>query len=114
MNNSTQDTLSSLKFNDQGLIPCITVSAKDNAVLMMAWMNEEALNKTIESREMHYWSRSRNEIWHKGATSGHVQHVVSLKADCDSDCLLALVDVQSDEEIACHTGKRSCFFNTLL
>ncbi len=103
-----------LKYNDQGLIPCITTSAADGAVLMMAWMNEGALLKTIETRQMYYWSRSRNELWHKGATSGNTQRVISLKTDCDQDCLLAVVEVAGAREIACHTGVRSCFFTDIL
>lgn len=97
------------QFNEEGLIPCFTVSAKNNAILMVAWMNREALDKTIETGELHYWSRSRKELWHKGATSGNVQKLLELRVDCDQDCLMAVVV----EAPACHTGRRSCFYRSL-
>ena len=96
-----------LKYNNQGLIPAIAQDYLDGTVLMMAWMNRESLQKTIETGETWYWSRSRQELWHKGATSGHIQLVRSLRYDCDSDALLVTVEQVGD--IACHTGKRSCF-----
>lgn len=101
------------RLDQNGLIPCITQSAKTGHVLMMAWMNEEAIAKTIQTGEVHYWSRSRGEIWHKGATSGEIQKLVSLRTDCDQDCLLALVEVQCEPEKACHTGRESCFYREL-
>lgn len=101
------------RFNDQGLIPCVTVGAQTGTVLMMAWMNEEALRKTIETGEMHYWSRSRKELWHKGASSGFVQRVKDISIDCDQDCLLASVEVSGDNETACHTGRQSCFYRSI-
>lgn len=97
-----------LKFNDQGLIPAIAQDAKDGTVLMMAWMNKESIHKTVETGEVHYWSRSRSELWHKGATSGHIQKVKALYYDCDADTLLLKIEQIGD--IACHTGARSCFF----
>ena len=97
------------RFDQDGLIPCITISASGKDVLMMAWMNEEALDKTLETGEMHYWSRSRSELWHKGATSGFVQKVVELRTDCDQDCILAHVAVTGEEK-ACHTDRPSCFY----
>lgn len=100
------------RYNEQGLIPCITTSAKTGKVLMFAWMNEEALHKTIETREVHYWSRSRGELWHKGATSGHVQKVVEIRTDCDQDCILISAEVNG-EEIACHTNRESCFYRVV-
>lgn len=100
----------SLAFNADGLIPAIVQDAEDGTVLMMAWMNREALEKTLETRIMHYWSRSRGKLWRKGETSGHEQQVVELTADCDQDTLLARV---LQKGVACHTGRRSCFFNTL-
>lgn len=100
-------------FNDQGLISCITISAKTNAVLMMAWMNEEALYKTLETGEVHYWSRSRGELWHKGASSGFVQRVKDIRIDCDQDCLLVSVEVSGAHETACHTGRQSCFYRSI-
>ena len=96
------------RYNEQGLIPCIASSAKTGEVLMMAWMNEEALQKTLETGEMHYFSRSRNELWHKGATSGNIQKLIEIKIDCDQDCLWAIVEM--NPETACHTGRRSCFY----
>lgn len=101
------------RFDNSGLIPCITSSAKTGKVLMFAWMNKHALQKTIETGEVHYWSRSRAELWHKGATSGHIQKVVELRTDCDQDCILAIVDVDSAEDVACHTGRESCFYRTI-
>lgn len=105
------DIKTGLKFNADGLIPAIVQDAENGDVLMMAWMNQEALDKTLETRIMHYWSRSRQSLWRKGETSGHEQQVVSLTADCDKDTLLAAVHQKG---VACHTGRRSCFFNPLL
>jgi phosphoribosyl-AMP cyclohydrolase len=98
-------------FDAQGLMPCITISAKTGKVLMLAYMNREALDKTIETREAHYWSRSRKELWHKGATSGHIQHVTEMRIDCDQDCLL--LTVKMDEETSCHTGRETCFYRVM-
>lgn len=98
----------SLTYNAQGLIPCIAQDSTTGAVLMLAWMNRESVARTLESGLVTYWSRSRGEFWVKGATSGHLQHLVSLRIDCDRDCLLALVRQQGP---ACHTGRQSCFFN---
>lgn len=100
------------RFDENGLIPCIATSAKDGAVLMFAWMNKEALEKTIATREAHYWSRSRNKLWKKGETSGNIQKVVEIRTDCDQDCIWITVDM-GDEETACHTGKRSCFYRVV-
>jgi phosphoribosyl-ATP pyrophosphohydrolase/phosphoribosyl-AMP cyclohydrolase len=96
-----------IQYDDRGLVPAIVQDYLDGTVLMMAWMNQESLQKTIESGETWFWSRSRQELWHKGATSGHLQLVKSLRYDCDSDCLL--ITVQQLGDIACHTGERSCF-----
>ena len=103
--------LPDLAFNDQGLIPCIVLDADTREVLMMAWMNAESLARTLEERQTWFWSRSRGELWHKGATSGNVQEVTELRYDCDADALLALVHPHGP---ACHTGERSCFYRTLL
>ncbi|EAW38113.1 phosphoribosyl-AMP cyclohydrolase [Lyngbya sp. PCC 8106] len=103
--------IETLKFNDQGLIPAIAQDYHDHTVLMMAWMNHAALKKTLETGEVHYWSRSRAELWHKGATSGHLQIVKELYYDCDADVLLIKIEQVGD--IACHTGVRSCFFNSV-
>lgn len=99
--------LDAIQYNEQGLVPAIVQDHLDGTVLMMAWMNRESLQKTIETGETFFWSRSRAELWHKGATSGHLQKVLSLRYDCDSDALL--VGVEQLGDIACHTGERSCF-----
>ena len=96
-----------IRYNEQGLVPAIAQDYLDGTVLMMAWMNEESLQKTLETGEAWYWSRSRQELWHKGATSGHIQKVKSIRYDCDSDALLMSIEQVGD--IACHTGERSCF-----
>lgn len=98
-----------LKYNNQGLIPAIAQDYLDGTVLMMAWMNEESLQKTLETGEAWYWSRSRQELWHKGATSGHIQKIKSMRYDCDKDTLLLSIEQIGD--IACHKGERSCFHN---
>jgi phosphoribosyl-AMP cyclohydrolase len=97
------------RFSADGLLTCVTVDARDGAVLMLAHMNAEALAKTLESGVVHYWSRSRGELWRKGDTSGQVQRLVELRVDCDQDALLARVEVGGDGG-ACHTGRRSCFY----
>lgn len=99
-----------LKYNAQGLIPVIVQDAHTQQVLTLAWMNAESLQKTIATGETWFWSRSRQELWHKGATSGNIQSVKSIKADCDADALLIFVDPAGP---ACHTGETSCFFNDL-
>ncbi len=96
----------SSSFDDRGLIPVIVQDAENGDVLMFAWSNREALERTIAEGRMVYWSRSRQELWRKGDTSGHVQHWEELRADCDGDVLLARVH---QEGAACHTGERSCF-----
>jgi phosphoribosyl-AMP cyclohydrolase len=97
------------RFGADGLITCVTVAAGDNAVLMLAHMNAEALQKTLETGIVHYWSRSRRELWRKGDSSGQIQRLVELRVDCDQDALLARVEVGGDGG-ACHTGARSCFY----
>ena len=96
-----------IRYNEQGLVPAIVQDYLDGTVLMMAWMNQESLQKTLDTGETWFWSRSRQEFWHKGATSGHVQKVQTIRYDCDSDALLVTVEQIGD--IACHTGERSCF-----
>lgn len=91
-----------------GLLPAVVQDAESGEVLMLAWMNEEAWQRTLATGEAHFWSRSRRELWHKGATSGHVQRVVAVRLDCDSDAILLLVEQAGGA--ACHTGRRSCFF----
>lgn len=99
--------LAEIRYNEQGLVPAIAQDYLDGTVLMMAWMNRESLQKTLDTGETWYWSRSRQELWHKGATSGHIQKVRSLRYDCDSDALLVTIEQIGD--VACHTGERSCF-----
>ena len=99
-----------LKYNADGLIPAIVQDASSHRVLMMAWMNETALQSTLETGLMHYWSRSRQKYWLKGETSGHTQRVVRWSADCDADTLLFEVEQTGG---ACHTGYESCFFQQL-
>lgn len=100
------------RFDKDGLIACIAVDADRGDVLMVAWMNEEALKKTIDTGQAHYWSRSRNALWRKGATSGMVQNVVELRVDCDQDTLLMKVRIDGPQA-ACHTGRRSCFYRAV-
>lgn len=102
--------LSQLVYNEAGLIPAIVQDASTRQVLMMAWMNDESLRRTLELGETVFWSRSRGEFWHKGATSGNTQRVVELRADCDGDTLLVLVEPAGP---ACHTGEVSCFFQEI-
>ena len=97
------------RFGADGLLTCVTIDASDGAVLMLAHMNREALEKTLETGIVHYWSRSRGELWRKGETSGQIQTLVELAVDCDQDALLARVRVGGDGG-ACHTGRRSCFY----
>lgn len=99
-----------LVFDAEGLIPAIVQEATTGEVLMVAWMNAEALRTTLETRRAHFWSRSRRALWEKGETSGHRQHVEAVYADCDRDTLLLLVH---QEGVACHTGSRSCFYTRL-
>jgi len=102
-----QVSLSEIKFDASGLIPAIVQDAETNEVLMMAYMNRESLQLTLEKGETHFWSRSRDELWHKGETSGNVQHVVEVHVDCDADALLVRVHPAGP---ACHTGNRTCFY----
>ena len=99
--------LSDIKFNQDGLVPVITQCVYSGSVLMMAWMNSQSLKKTINTKDMHYFSRSRNKLWKKGETSGHFQKLHELRLDCDGDTLLALIEQTG---AACHTGAESCFF----
>jgi phosphoribosyl-AMP cyclohydrolase / phosphoribosyl-ATP pyrophosphohydrolase len=102
--------LSRLQFNAQGLIPAIVQDAATGQILMLAYMNREALEQTLATGLAHYWSRSRAKLWQKGETSGHIQHVRDIRYDCDADTLLVMVEQQG---VACHTGERSCFFQHL-
>jgi phosphoribosyl-ATP pyrophosphohydrolase/phosphoribosyl-AMP cyclohydrolase len=102
--------LSILQFNTEGLIPAVVQDATTGQVLMLAYMNRVALERTLDTGLAHYWSRSRAKLWQKGETSGHIQHVRDLRYDCDADTLLVMVE---QEGVACHTGERSCFFQRL-
>lgn len=99
-----------LKFDDKGLLPAIVQSAEDKEVLMLAWVDAEAIRRTLSSGTTWFWSRSRQEYWNKGATSGNMQHVTEVRYDCDNDALLMLVHADGP---ACHTGERTCFFRRL-
>jgi phosphoribosyl-AMP cyclohydrolase len=99
------------KFDEHGLIPCVTTAANSGEVLMLGYMNAEALKKTIETGEAHYWSRSRKVLWHKGATSGLVQKVVELRIDDDQDAVWLRVEIPGDA--SCHVGYRSCFYRSV-
>ena len=99
--------MDAIAFDERGLVPCVIQDARTGEVLTLAYMNELALAKTRETGELHLWSRSRDELWHKGATSGNTQTVRALRYDCDADAMLALVDPAGP---ACHTGERTCFF----
>jgi phosphoribosyl-AMP cyclohydrolase len=102
--------ISEIKFDSTGLIPAIVQDAENHQVLMMAYMNADSLKLTIEKGETIFWSRSRNELWHKGATSGNIQKVIEIKVDCDADTLLILVQPAGP---ACHTGEKSCFYRSI-
>jgi phosphoribosyl-AMP cyclohydrolase len=101
--------IASLAFDDRGLIPAIAQD-RGGAVLMLAWMTAESLAETLRTGDVTYWSRSRGELWRKGATSGHVQRLVELRIDCDRDCLLLVVDQTGP---ACHTNRPSCFYTAV-
>lgn len=103
--------LNEIKWDEQGLVPAIAQDAKSGEVLMFAWMNREALEKTAQTGQAVYWSRSRRKLWHKGEESGHFQKVAEIRADCDSD--VVLLKIEQVGGIACHTGRKSCFFNRL-
>jgi phosphoribosyl-AMP cyclohydrolase len=105
-----QVLMSEIKFDANGLVPAIVQDAETDEVLMMAYMNEASLQLTLQKGETHFWSRSRKELWHKGATSGNVQRVVEVRVDCDADALL----IGSSSGPACHTGNQSCFIELLL
>ena len=103
--------LDAITWNDQGLLPAIAQEQQSGQILMMAWMNPQALQQTIDCGEAVYWSRSRQKLWHKGESSGHVQVVKEIRLDCDGDTLLLLVEQRGG--IACHTGRHHCFFQKL-
>ncbi len=107
----TENWLDRIKWTVDGLAPAIAQDASSGRVLMMAWMNRESLQRTVECGEAVYWSRSRQQIWHKGETSGNTQKVRRIRLDCDADVLL--LDIEQIGGIACHTGRQSCFFAEL-
>lgn len=100
----------SLRYNADGLIPAIAQDAKTKDVLMMAWMNQEAVQRTLDTGRVTYWSRSRQAFWIKGETSGHLQELVDFRYDCDRDCILVLINQTGP---ACHTNRRSCFYTSV-
>ena len=100
--------LNKVKWDEHGLVPVIAQEVDSNDVLMFAWMNREALARTVESGEAVYWSRSRKKLWHKGEESGHIQTVHEIRLDCDED--VVLLKVTQSGAVACHTGRHSCFF----
>lgn len=106
-----KDIIAKLKFDKNGLIPAIAQNETDNKILMMAWMNLESIEKSISEGYATYFSRSRNQLWKKGESSGNLQKIISITADCDYDCILLKV---KQVGVACHTGKYSCFFNQII
>ena len=102
--------IAAVHFDERGLVPCIAQQHDSGEVLMMAWMNRDAVEETLATGRVCYWSRSRDRLWRKGEESGQVQRLVDLRVDCDGDTLLALVDQLG---VACHTGRRNCFFHAL-
>ena len=108
--NSASFILSDVKFNKDGLIPVISQCVNTGKVLMMAWMNKDALEKTLSSKYMFYYSRSRSKLWKKGESSGHFQKLLELRLDCDNDTFLAIIEQTG---VACHTGSQSCFFKAI-
>ncbi|SMO44719.1 phosphoribosyl-AMP cyclohydrolase [Halorubrum cibi] len=110
MSDADADAEVTVEFGEDGLVPAIAQDAEDGEVLMLAYVSPEALERTRETGEAHYYSRSRDELWHKGGSSGHTQSVEEIRVDCDADTLLYLVDQSVG---ACHTGHRSCFHRTI-
>ena len=106
----SESDLDVLRFDERGLVSAVIQDVENGEVLMVAWMNEEAVRRTLDSGRTWFWSRSRQELWRKGDTSGHVQHVREVRYDCDADTLLLKVDQVG---AACHTGERSCFHRVL-
>jgi len=104
--------LNKINWAQDGLVPAIAQEASSGRVLTLAWMNREALKRTVQTGEVHYWSRSRKKIWHKGEESGHVQKVLGIRLDCDEDVIL--VEVEQAGGVACHTGRHSCFYQKLV
>lgn len=110
MSTTYKDVIKRITFNEHGLIPAIAQEKDTGKVLMMAWMNEEAIIETLTNKKVCYWSRSRQKLWRKGETSGHFQNLVDFTLDCDGDTILMTVNQTGP---ACHTGEKSCFFNKI-
>ena len=108
--NTVSAVLRTIQFNDDGLVPAIAQQHDSGDVLMMAWMNQEAVRETLRTGQVHYWSRSRQALWRKGESSGQVQLLKEFRWDCDDDTVLVIVDQTG---VACHTGRRNCFFNAV-
>ena len=118
MNELEEGTAFTPKFDANGLIPCVVTSAKSGDVIMFAYMNAESLQKTLETGEAWYWSRSRKSLWHKGASSGLMHKVREMRVDCDQDCIWISVDIPGTEETggaeaSCHTGRKGCFYRVV-
>ena len=111
MTSSSDQFLDDVAWNEQGLAPAIAQDAVSGRVLMVAWMNRDALLATAEKQQAVYWSRSRQKLWHKGEESGHIQHVKEIRLDCDNDVIM--LQIEQVGGIACHTGRNSCFFQRL-
>ncbi len=111
MEHNITEILEQIKFTENGLVPAIAQDFHTGEVLMMAWMNAESIKKTLESGQVHYWSRSRNAIWRKGETSGHTQTLKEFLIDCDGDTILVIIEQVGP---ACHTGEHSCFFRKIM
>jgi phosphoribosyl-AMP cyclohydrolase len=103
--------LDEVRWNSDGLVPAIAQDAVSGEVLTLAWMNRDALQRTVQTAQAHYWSRSRNALWRKGESSGNTQRVLEIRLDCDNDAILLMVEQEGG--IACHTGRRRCFFQRL-
>jgi len=108
-NSDFEAVLDAIRFDDNGLVPAIAQQHDTGEVLMLAWMNRDAIDETLQTGRVCYYSRSRGKLWRKGETSGQIQTLMELRWDCDGDTLLALVDQKG---VACHTGRRNCFFNS--
>ena len=106
----SEKVINALKFNSDGLVPAIAQQHDTGEVLMLAWMNRDSVQETLETGQVCYWSRSRQKLWRKGETSGHVQKLIDFRFDCDADCVLLMVDQKGP---ACHTMRRNCFYNAV-
>jgi phosphoribosyl-AMP cyclohydrolase len=110
MKSEITEILDKIKFNEAGLVPAVAQDFETGEVLMLAWMNKESIEKTLATKQIHYWSRSRNAMWRKGETSGHTQGLKEFLIDCDGDTILVIIEQVGP---ACHTGEHSCFFTKI-